>query len=52
MHRGFWWGNLKEKGRLEDIHVDGKIILKRISMMRVFGLDSSVSGLGQVRGAL
>jgi hypothetical protein len=49
---GFWWGNLKERGSLEDIHVDGKIILKWVSMMGVLGPDSSVSGLGQMRGVL
>jgi hypothetical protein len=25
---GFWWGNLKKGGQMEDLHVDGKIILK------------------------
>jgi hypothetical protein len=48
--QGVGGGNLKERGSLEDIHVDGNIVLKWISMMGVFGPDSSVSGLGQVRG--
>jgi len=29
VHRGFWWGNLKEKDHLEDLGVDG---LKRNSI--------------------
>jgi hypothetical protein len=27
LHRGFWWGNLKEKDHLENLGVDGRIIL-------------------------
>jgi hypothetical protein len=30
VHTGFWWENLKERGQLEDLGVDGKIILKWI----------------------
>jgi hypothetical protein len=30
VHRGFWWGNLKGKGHLEDPGVVWRIILKRI----------------------
>jgi hypothetical protein len=33
VHTGFWWGNLKERGHLEDLDVDGLMlyvwILKR-----------------------
>ena len=28
MHVVFWWGNLREETDLEDVGVDGKIILK------------------------
>ena len=30
VHRGFWWGTLREGGRLEDPGIDGRIILKWI----------------------
>ena len=30
MHTGLWWGNLKEKNHLEDLGVDGRIILRWI----------------------
>jgi hypothetical protein len=28
VHTGFWWGNLMERGHLEDPGMDGEIILK------------------------
>jgi hypothetical protein len=29
-YTGFWWGNLKERGHLEDPGVDGRLILRWI----------------------
>jgi hypothetical protein len=28
MHKGFWWGNMRERDYLEDAGLDGRIILK------------------------
>ena len=30
VHIGFWWGDLRERDKLEDLVVDGRIILKLI----------------------
>jgi hypothetical protein len=30
VYTGFWWGNLREMGHLEDPGVDGRIILRYI----------------------
>jgi hypothetical protein len=30
VHTGFWFGNLKERGHLEDLDIDERIILKYI----------------------
>jgi len=28
VYSGFWWGDLRERGHLEGLDIDGKIILK------------------------
>ena len=30
MHRGFWWGNAKERDCLEDLGIIGRLILNCI----------------------
>jgi hypothetical protein len=30
VHTGLWWGNVRERNHLEDLDVDGRIILKWI----------------------
>jgi len=30
VHREFWWGNLKERDYLEDLGLDGRVILRWI----------------------
>jgi len=46
MRAGFCWGDLKEREHLEDLGVDGRTILKRISrtLEGRHGLDYSGSG--------
>jgi hypothetical protein len=29
VHTGLWWGNLKERDHLDDLGVDGRVILER-----------------------
>jgi hypothetical protein len=28
VHKGFWWGNLREEDHLSDLGVDGRIVLE------------------------
>ena len=30
VHKGFWWGYLRERDHFEDLGVDGRIVLKWI----------------------
>ena len=39
MHTGFWWGNLREGGHMEDPDIDGRIILKWIFEKWDGGMD-------------
>ena len=39
MHTMFWWGNLKERGHLEEPGVDGRIILRWIFRKWDGGMD-------------
>jgi hypothetical protein len=39
VHIGLWWGNLMEKGHLENVGVNGKIILKWISRIWIAVVD-------------
>ena len=50
VHAAFWWGDLRERGHLLDVGVNGRIILKWISRsgIEMYGLDWSVSGYGNV----
>jgi len=38
MHTGFWWGNLEEKGHVEDQSIGWTVILKWILNERDWGL--------------
>jgi len=37
-YTGFWWGNLRERDHLEDLGIDGRIILRWIFRKGVVGV--------------
>ena len=39
VHTGFWWGDIKDRGHLEDEGVDRKVILKWIFKKLDVGMD-------------
>ena len=39
MHTEFWWGNLKERGHLEDLGVDGTTLRQNLRRMEGRRLD-------------
>jgi hypothetical protein len=45
VHTGFWCGNLRDKGHLEDPGIDGRIILTRIFRKWDGGTGLDGSGL-------
>jgi len=53
MYTGSWCGNLKERPDLQDLEVDGTIMLNYIFKKSDgrYGLDLSGSGYGQVAGS-
>ena len=34
-----WWGNLRERNRLVEPNLDGRIIFKRLSRSRMWGMN-------------
>ena len=50
VHTGVWWGSLRERGHVEDVSVDWRIILNRIlktwygETWRVWFLTETASG--------
>jgi hypothetical protein len=39
VHREFWWGDVRERDHLEDLDMDGNIILKLILKKWDGGMD-------------
>jgi hypothetical protein len=39
VHTGFWWGDLRERDHLQDLGIDGRIILKWISNVGMGSVD-------------
>ena len=42
MHKGFWWEDPTEGNHMADPHVDGRIILKWISISRMGEWDGLI----------
>jgi hypothetical protein len=53
-YAGFWWGNVRERNRLEDPGIDRRIVLRWIYWKWDFGawIGSSCLGKGTVGGYL
>jgi hypothetical protein len=49
VHIGFWWEDLRERGHLEDLRIDGRIILKCIFKKLDEGMDWIDLALGRGR---
>jgi hypothetical protein len=47
---GFWWGDVRERDKLEDLSIDGRIYSNESSKSRMGrrGLDGSGAGQGQM----
>ena len=50
MHKGFWWGNMRERDHLEDPGVDRRIILRWIFRKWEGFVGTGWSGLRIGRG--
>jgi hypothetical protein len=50
LHTRVWWGNLKKRDHLEDLGIEGRIILKWI-LNRIVKLRVDASGSGQEQKA-
>lgn len=47
----FWWRSLRGRGHLEDLDLDGRVILKpTLNNMGERGMDRTGSGCGQLAG--